>query len=65
MRYKMDIFQQIYNPDSFQWTRANLTNILVPQDELELIRDKAWNDCNSDFFKSSRKKWVVNSNTTT
>jgi anaerobic magnesium-protoporphyrin IX monomethyl ester cyclase len=52
-----------YNPDSFQWTRANLRNILVPQDELELIRDKAWNDCNSDYFKESRRKWVVNSNT--
>jgi len=53
-----------YNPDIFQWTRANLRNILVPQDELELIRDKTWNDCNSDFFKESRRKWVVNSETT-
>ena len=48
-----------YNPDKFQWTKANLLNTEVPPDELELIRDKAWNDCNHEQFKKMRKSWIV------
>ena len=48
-----------YNPDKFQWTKANLTSLVVPPDELERIRKKAWNDCNSEQHKKSRLNWSV------
>jgi len=48
-----------YNPDKLQWTKANLTNLAVPPDELEAIRKKAWNDCNSEQHKKSRLNWSV------
>ena len=48
-----------YNPDRFQWTKANLLNTAVPPNELEKIRDKAWNDCNTEQFKKLRKSWIV------
>ena len=48
-----------YNPDRFQWTKANLMNTEVPAAELEKIRDDAWNTCNSEEFKSLRKSWQV------
>ena len=49
-----------YNPDKFQWTKANLVNTPVSPQELESIRDKAWEEFNSDTFKKSRKSWSVN-----
>ena len=48
-----------YNPDRFQWTKANLMNTDVPPTELEKIRDKAWEDCNTKQFKDLRKSWIV------
>ena len=48
-----------YNPDKFQWTKANLVNTLIPPNELESIRDNAWEEFNSDEFKKSRKSWVA------
>ena len=48
-----------YNPDKFQWTKANLKNLVVPPDELEAIRKKAWNECNSEAHKKSRLQWSV------
>jgi len=48
-----------YNPDRFQWTKANLMNTEVPAAELEKIRNDAWNTCNSEEFKSLRKSWQV------
>ena len=50
-----------YNPDKFQWTKANLLNTSVPPLELEAIRDKAWNDCNSEKFKQMRRSWIAGS----
>jgi len=50
-----------YNPDKFQWTKANLINTPIPPLELEAIRDKAWNDCNNEKFKQMRKSWVAGS----
>ena len=49
-----------YSPDTFQWTKANLKNTEVPANELEKIRDDAWNACNSEEFKNVRKSWAVN-----
>jgi radical SAM superfamily enzyme YgiQ (UPF0313 family) len=48
-----------YNPDRFQWTKANLVNTPVHPDELEKIRDKAWDEFNSEEFKKSRKSWAA------
>ena len=48
-----------YNPDKFQWTKANLLNTAVPPAELEKIRDKAWDNCNTEQFKKLRKSWIV------
>ena len=50
-----------YNSDRFQWTKANLLNTPVTPYELEKIRDKAWNDCNSEKFKQLRRSWVAGS----
>jgi len=47
-----------YNPDKFQWMKANLKNTAIPPDELEKIRQKAWEDCNSDDFVKVRKSWA-------
>ena len=48
-----------YNPDRFQWTKANLVNTPVQPDELESIRDNAWEEFNNEEFKKSRKSWAV------
>ena len=50
-----------YNPDKFQWTKANLQKTEVPPKELEEIRDNAWNSCNHNEFKNMRKSWQVKS----
>ena len=50
-----------YNPDRFQWTKANLVNTPVQPDELESIRDNAWEEFNNEEFKQSRKNWTVRS----
>ena len=48
-----------YNPDRFQWTKANLKNTEVGPKELEKIRDNAWEMCNSEEFKNLRRSWIV------
>ena len=48
-----------YNPDKFQWTKANLVNTPVQPDELESIRDNAWEEFNNEEFKKARKSWAV------
>ena len=50
-----------YNPDKFQWTKANLKKTEVSAKELEEIRNDAWNTCNHDEFKNMRKSWQVKS----
>lgn len=48
-----------YNPDKFQWTKANLANLSVPADELETLRRGAWEACNTKEHRESRLKWSV------
>ena len=48
-----------YSPDNFQWTKGNLVNTLVPPEELEIIRQNAWHDCNSKEHIKSRIDWSV------
>ena len=50
-----------YNPDRFQWTKANLKNTEIGSKELEAIRDYAWETCNKKEFKDLRKSWIVDS----
>ena len=51
--------QSDYNPDRFQWTKANLKNTEIGPAELEKIRDYAWEKCNKEEFKSLRRSWVA------
>ena len=48
-----------YDPDKFQWTKANLKNTEIGPKELEAIRDYAWETCNKKEFKDLRKSWIV------
>ena len=48
-----------FNPDKFQWTKANLRNIAIQPQKLENIRDQAWEEFNNEDFKNSRKNWRV------
>ena len=48
-----------YNIDKMQWTRANMINTPVPPDELEYLRQKAWEDLNRPEFKKNRNEWCA------
>jgi len=48
-----------YNADKFQWTKANLINLSIPPVELEVLRRKAWESCNSKEHRESRLNWSV------
>jgi radical SAM superfamily enzyme YgiQ (UPF0313 family) len=48
-----------YNPDKFQWTKSSMTNLAFSQEKLEVMRQEAWESCNTEEFKNSRKKWDV------
>jgi len=48
-----------FDTDQFQWTRAQLLNLSVPSAELIKIRDKAWEDCNTEQYKNVRKSWAA------
>ena len=54
-----NLLPEDYNPDKFQWTKANLVNTPVPPAELEKIRDSAWEEFNSEQFKKDRKSWAA------
>ena len=48
-----------FDTDQFQWTRAQLLDLSVPSAELIKIRDKAWEDCNTEQYKNVRKSWAA------
>ncbi|MFE4831718.1 B12-binding domain-containing radical SAM protein [Streptomyces sp. NPDC056672] len=48
-----------FNPDTMNWTRANMAKTLVPARQLEEIRDNAWETVNSAEFRSYKKTMVV------
>ena len=48
-----------FNIDKMNWRKANMINTPVPPEELESIRDKAWEEVNSDEWKNNRKKLIV------
>ena len=39
--------------------QANMINISIPPHELELLRDKAWEEVNSDYWKENRRELIV------
>ena len=41
------------------WRKANMVNIGVEPEELEALRDKAWEEVNSDSWKKNRRELIV------
>jgi anaerobic magnesium-protoporphyrin IX monomethyl ester cyclase len=52
-----------YNPDRMHWQKANMKNTKVPPEELEAIRDSAWEDINRPDFRNYKKTMIVDKNT--
>jgi len=52
-----------FSPDKMHWQKANMINTPVPPQELEEIRDKAWQDLNNPEFTKYKKGMVVDKNT--
>jgi radical SAM superfamily enzyme YgiQ (UPF0313 family) len=48
-----------FNIDKMQWTRANMVNTPVPPEELEEIRQHAWELANRPEHKANRRKMAV------
>ena len=48
-----------FNIDKMSWRNANMVNIGVPPEELEEIRDKAWEEINSNEWKENRRELIV------
>lgn len=45
--------------DRMNLRSANMVNTIVPPEELERLRDKAWDEVNSDDWKKNRKSLIV------
>jgi len=48
-----------YDIDRMSWRKANMINIGVKPHELEAIRDKAWEEINSNEWKENRRELIV------
>lgn len=48
-----------FDPDTMNWTRANMKNTAVPAEQLEEIRDRAWEETNYPEFKRYKRTMVV------
>jgi len=55
--------QPDFNPDTMNWTRANMSGTLVPAARLEKIRDQAWEELNKPDFKAYKKTMLVGNRT--
>ena len=51
-----------YDPDKMHWQKANMINTIVPPDELEKIRDKAWEEINDHRYTNYKKGMLVDKN---
>lgn len=56
---------QDFNPDTMNWTRANMVNTAVPAPVLEQLRDEAWEELNASAFKEYKRTMVVRSSQST
>lgn len=48
-----------FNPDTMNWTKANMVNTVVPPARLEEIRDNAWETVNPESHRANRRAMVV------
>ena len=48
-----------FDPDTMNWTRANMKNTAVPAGHLEEIRDRAWEELNYPEFKRYKRTMVA------
>jgi anaerobic magnesium-protoporphyrin IX monomethyl ester cyclase len=48
-----------FDPDTMNWTRANMRNTAVPPEQLEEIRDRAWEEINDPAYKRYKRTMVV------
>jgi len=54
-----NLLPQDFNIDKMQWMKANMINTVVAPEELEIIRQKAWEDNNNLNHLKDRKSWTV------
>ena len=54
-----NLLDKDFNIDKMNWRKANMINTPVSPQELEDMRDKAWDEVNSDAWKNSRKNLIV------
>ena len=52
-----------FSPDKMHWQKANMINTPVPPQELEEIRDRAWQELNRPEFTKYKKGMVIDKNT--
>jgi anaerobic magnesium-protoporphyrin IX monomethyl ester cyclase len=48
-----------FNPDTMNWTRANMQNTIVPAAQLEAIRDDAWETLNPVSHREYKKAMIA------
>jgi len=56
---KHGLLHEDFNIDKMNWRKANMINTPVSPTDLESIRDKAWEEVNSDEWKNNRKGLIV------
>ena len=54
-----NLLDKDFNIDKMNWRKANMINTPVSPTELEEIRDKAWEEVNSDEWKNNRRELIV------
>ena len=54
-----NLLDKDFNIDKMNWRKANMINTPVSPEELEEIRDKAWEEVNSDEWKNNRRELIV------
>ena len=53
------LIEKEFNIDKMNWRNANIKNGPVPPNELERLRDEAWDTVNSDTHKNNRKSLII------
>tara|TARA_R110000851_G_scaffold236991_5_gene389744 strand:- start:14689 stop:16218 length:1530 start_codon:yes stop_codon:yes gene_type:complete len=48
-----------FNPDKMHWQKANMKNTIIPPEELEEIRNEAWQSINRGNYVNYKKDMVV------
>tara|TARA_Y100000296_G_C5134462_1_gene237417 strand:- start:421 stop:1182 length:762 start_codon:yes stop_codon:yes gene_type:complete len=51
-----------YDPDKMHWQKANMINTAIPPNELEKIRDRAWEEINDHRYTDYKKGMLVDKN---